>query len=65
MAKLSPDAKAMLMDALRASITESRTDDWIRRALAKLPFWLRWLPLGKILDKMMPEALINYVDENL
>lgn len=65
MAKLSPDLKAMVMDALRASITESRTDDLIRRGVAKLPIWLRWLPIGKALDRMLPEVLIEYVDANL
>lgn len=65
MSKLSPDLKRMVMDALRAALTESRTDDLIRRATSKLPFWLRWLPIGPALDRMLPEVLLGFVDENL
>ena len=65
MSKLSPDVKAVVMDALRAAFTESRTDDLIRRVTSKLPVWLRWLPIGRALDQALPELLLDFVEEVL
>lgn len=63
--RLSPDAKAAVMDALRAVLTEDRTDDLIARVVAKLPWWGRWLPVGQVLDRLLPETLLEFLNENL
>lgn len=65
MPRLSHDLKAALMDAIRAVFTEERTDDLIRRLVAKLPFWLRWLPIGPALDRIIPDIFVSFLDENL
>lgn len=42
-------------------LTEENTDIVIDQVLSliKLPIWLRWLPLRSILDRLLPDVLIN------
>lgn len=42
-------------------LTEENTDKLIDIVLAliKLPIWLRWLPLRSILDRLLPNVLLD------
>lgn len=65
MAEINPEVKLAVMDALRAALTEERTDAIIKKGVSKLPLWLRWLPIGAALDRLLPELLLSFVDENI
>lgn len=54
--------KEQALDILANEIlTEENTDVLIDQVLSliKLPVWLRWLPLRSILDRLLPDVLIN------
>lgn len=63
--RLPADVKAAVMDALRASLTEARTDALIARVTAKMPWWARWVPVGVVLDRLLPETLLGWIEEAL
>lgn len=66
---LSSQAKKALIDTLREEFTEERSDvvkKVIRRKIKKrLPSWLSWLPIGRILDELLPEVLIDSIEDVL
>lgn len=64
-ARVSPEVKSAVLDALRAGLTEERTDALIAKLVSKLPWWLRWLPIEKALDALLPGALFDLVDDVL
>ncbi len=61
-----PDSmKAAIMDAVRAAFTEDRTDEFISRITARLPWWTKALPVGRVLDELLPDVIIDFLDEVL
>ena len=63
--KMDSELKRAAIDAVSAAFTEERTDALISKLTSKVPFWLRWLPIGTLLDRVLPEALIDWMEETL
>jgi hypothetical protein len=63
--RLPAEVKASVMDALRAGLTESRTDAIIASVVAKLPWWTKWMPVAMILDRVLPDMLLGWVEDIL
>lgn len=62
-------SKRAALKILEEIITEESTDrfkvyarDLIK---AKLPIWLRWLPIGRVIDALLPEVLLAVLKELL
>lgn len=64
---LQAEAKNAALVAIREILTEENTDALIELIKDKLhlPLWLRWLPLGMILDKLLPGTLLRVFEEVL
>lgn len=66
---LAPELRAAALEGVRTVLTEANTDTLIKRLVtlikAKMPVYLRWLPLGTILDRLMPDALLKVFEEAL
>lgn len=62
-----PESRIVALDAIRTILTEENTDEIIDLVLAKvnLPLWLRWLPLGRVLDQLLPEAILGVFEDIL
>lgn len=61
---MTPQAKTEVLSALSDALTEERTDaliDWLGN---KLPAWSRWA-VKWVLDRLLPEALIEGLEEVL
>ena len=56
-------------EILHSVLTEENTDrakDLLVAGIApKLPFWARWLPIGYVLDALLPEVLLSVIDDLL
>ena len=69
MVNVGSEAKAGALTTARSILTEHNTDALIEvlvpRIKAKLPMWLKWLPLGTILDKILPGTLLSVIEEVL
>lgn len=50
-------------------VNEERTDELIdklvKRVKPKLPVWLRWLPIGMVLDAIFPEIVLGWLKDLL
>lgn len=64
-APLPPEVKAAALDAVRAAFTEERTDAFIEKLTARLPWWTKFVPVGKVLDQLLPDVLIDFLEEVL
>lgn len=55
------------MELLRSVVTEERTDHMIDSLLArlKLPWWVPKRLVKKVLDAMLPEAILNTLQDVL
>lgn len=62
---MKAEAKSAFIDAVRAAFTEERTDALIAKLTKKIPFWLRWVPIGALLDRALPGALLEWLEESL
>ena len=66
---MAPELRAAALEGVRAVLTEANTDLLIERIVAlikpKLPVYLRWLPLGTILDRLFPDVLLRVFEEAL
>lgn len=53
------DLRAVAMDVFDTAINEQTTDAFIDVLMARirLPFWLKWIPVRTVLDKILPGAL--------
>ena len=65
----TPEQKQAALAVIRSVLTEENSDK-LKRILKrgikkKLPGWLRWLPIGKILDSLLPEVLIDFFEHLL
>lgn len=65
--RLEDSTREAGLTAIREILTEENTDALIEILMdrLKLPFWLSWLPIGKVLDKMLPETLLNLFEDLL
>lgn len=59
--ELESDSRQAALEALEKILTEENTDALIEilMDMLKLPFWLRWLPIGSVLDQVLPETLLD------
>ena len=66
---VTDQAKAGARSAARAILTEEKTDALIAiivpRVKAALPSYLRWIPIGTVLDKLLPGTILSIVEEVL
>lgn len=66
---LSVDAKSAALSGLREVLTEENTDKIIARLVeiikGRLPIYLRWIPVGTVLDALLPGALLKVFEEVL
>ena len=66
---LTAEAKSAALAGVRAVLTEDNTDRIIEmleaRIASKLPWYARWMPLGVILDRMLPETLLRVFEDFL
>lgn len=65
--KLGDDSRRAGLVAIREILTEENTDAMIKILVDRidLPFWLAWLPVGSVLDKLLPEALLSVFEDLL
>lgn len=67
--RMDSEVRAAGLVAAREILTEENTDALIEILMHKisgyLPFWLRWLPINSILDKLLPEAVLSVVEDLL
>ena len=61
--------RQLAYDTLKDVLTEERTDS-IKDLLvdgikSKLPRWMRWLPIGKVIDALLPEVLLSVLKDAL
>ena len=62
------DTKNQLaLDIIRSVLTEEHTDRAkdliVARIKPHLPFWARWLPIGRVIDALLPEVLLSVFEE--
>ena len=66
---LAGDAKAAALEGIRSVLTEENTDkliELLERELAKvLPWWARFLPIGVVLDRLLPDILLRVFEDAL
>lgn len=66
---LGEDARVATLSGVREVLTEENTDAIIERIVSyvkpRLPFYLKWLPLGTVLDSLLPGALLKVFDDLL
>lgn len=67
--QLTEDARNATLAGVRTVLTEENTDILIERMVAlikpKLPVYLRWIPVGTVLDALLPGALLKVFEEVL
>ena len=68
-AGLADDAKAAALSGIREVLTEENSDKLIARVVElvkpKLPVYLRWVPIGTVLDALLPGVLLRVFEEAL
>ncbi len=66
-APVPPEVKEAALDAVRAAFTEERTDAFIAKLTARLPWpwWTKFIPVGQVLDQLLPDVLIDFLEEVL
>ena len=68
-AGLADDAKAAALSGIREVLTEENSDKLIARVVElvkpKLPVYLKWLPIGTIMDALLPATLLRVFEEAL
>ena len=68
-AGLADDAKAAALSGIREVLTEENSDKLIARVVElvkpKLPVYLRWVPIGTVLDALLPGVLLKVFEEAL
>ena len=65
MARISKRAKKEALAVVEQVLSEENTDELVkilRKEIKKrLPRWARWLPIGKVLDALLPGALVKFL----
>ena len=68
-AGLAGDAKAAALVGIREVLTEENSDKIIARVVElvkpRLPVYLRWMPIGTVLDALLPGILLKVMEEAL
>jgi len=68
-ANLTGEAKVAALAGIREVLTEENTDKIIARMVElikpRLPIYLRWIPVGTVLDALLPGALLRVFEEVL
>ena len=68
-AQLIDEVRAATLQGVRTVLTEENTDILIERMVAlikpRLPVYLRWIPIGTVLDALLPGALLKVFEEVL
>ena len=63
------EARRATVSVLQQYLTEENTDVFVKilrkRIKRKLPRWARWLPIGKVLDALLPELLLDFFEDLL
>ncbi len=63
------DARRATLGVLKQYLTEENTDLLVKtlrkRIKRRLPRWARWLPIGKVLDALLPEVLLDFFEDLL
>lgn len=66
---ISPDLRAAALEGIRAVLTEENTDALIAKIEAaikpRLPWYAKFLPIGKVLDTLLPGVLLKVFEEHL
>ena len=66
---LTSDAKGAALVGIRAVLTEENTDFLVKRLASlvssKLPWYAKWLPIGVMLDHLLPDTLLKVFEEFL
>ena len=66
---LTAEAKGAALSGIREVLTEENTDKIIARLVeiikGRLPLYLRWIPVGTVLDALLPGALLKVFEEVL
>ena len=61
--------KQLVKDVLYAILTEDHTDRVkdaiVARIKPHLPFWARWLPIGRVIDALLPGVLLSVLEDVL
>lgn len=67
LARLSAETRRAALEAVREILTEENTDAVIAIVVERLPlpFWLRWLPVRAVLDRLLPGTLLRVLEELL
>lgn len=69
MANLSSQARKEAYEYIKSELTEEVSDVYkriLKREIkSKLPRWARWLPIGKVLDALLPETLLDLLERIL
>ena len=68
-ANVAADARAAALTGIREVLTEENSDKIIARVVElvkpKLPIYLRWIPVGTVLDALLPGVLLKVFEEAL
>jgi len=64
---VGPAVKDAILDALRDALTEENTDRLIDLMILKLslPWWIPTAFIRKILDRLLPDVVLNLLEELL
>ena len=61
--------KQLALAVIKSVLTEKNSDKLkgvLKKGIKKrLPRWARWLPIGKVLDALLPETLIEFFEQLL
>ena len=65
----TPEQRKAALAVIKSVLTEENSDK-LKKTLKKgikkrLPRWLKWLPIGKILDSLLPEVLVEFFERLL
>ena len=62
-------ARKATLDVLSQYLTEENSDLFVdymtKRVKRRLPRWLRWLPIRRVLDALLPEVLLGLFEDLL
>ncbi len=57
------------LEVIKLYITEENSDVFIDlltdRVKQKLPWWLRWLPIERVLDALLPDIILEFFEDLL
>jgi len=67
--KIPQSVRQDTLEVIKAYLTEENSDVFVRaltrRVKRRLPRWVRWLPVGRVLDALLPEILLEFFEDLL